>query len=285
MHGYLKHFFDVGLDWAPYVVSGLVNAVLVFLGVVMSLPDFAEKIEKRYKKVFAGGCIVLGALGFFFDVVERHNSDKQTRQLVGNVDDMVQKTTKLVDNTNQMMSTLVGLVPQIAAINGRVASIDASLAEKKDNPAATAALEAERKQALSKLVALTPGIVGQLKMLGQQCYDDDTHLEPNLGMGDEQHRTEVAMQRLRLKKWCWQQARPLMLSANYVRKELLSRMPGGGQTDKDKSEEAVFARVVAGEEDDIAVDEILHAADYVYQLALKFNPNLPPLPPGKVPLP
>jgi hypothetical protein len=195
MHVYLKHLFEVVSDWAPYIVSGLVNAVLVFLGVIMSLPNFAESIEKRYKKVFAGGCIALGSFGLFANVVERHNSDKQTRQLVRNVDDMVQKTAKLVDDTNQMMSTLGWLAPQITTINTHLSNIDTKIAENRNNPTAIAVLEAQRKQELSKLVEMTPGIISALVARARYCYDKDNLLQANEGMGNDQQKKDS------IRKW------------------------------------------------------------------------------------
>jgi hypothetical protein len=75
------------LEWFPHILPAIVNALLILAGVVMSLPKLAEKIEDtpKYRKCFAVICIGAGLIGFVFDVRARHDSDKTSSQLLGEV--------------------------------------------------------------------------------------------------------------------------------------------------------------------------------------------------------
>src|ERR1019366_1117790 len=93
-------------EWLPYVLPAVVNALLVILGVVMSLPKLAETIENSptYRRVLAAICIVAGLVGFYFDVRARHDSERTSTQLLSEVGDALTRTNQLLTQTSSLVT-------------------------------------------------------------------------------------------------------------------------------------------------------------------------------------
>ena len=277
--------------WLVYVLPALSNLILVLLGVLLSLPTLAEKIEKtpKYRKMLGVICLIAGIVGFWFDVGQRRTSDQTNRQLladvsasVKNTNDLVQKTASLVATatqtaitTNQTANSLGVYLPQLEEMNSHIAAIDKRLKTAND-PRIIADLQAQKAQLQKQadtaskqlLLATVPGIARQLREIAHtwNMYDEKATLPIGLTPGEKsQRRSEVA-------KRYSDQARPVMLTAEYLRQQLLERLPST-QTDEDKKEAVVFAKVVAGES--IQLGELLMAPQYLEELSKRVAPPPP----------
>lgn len=166
-------------EWMFYVLPALSNFILVLLGVVLSLPTLAEKIEKTpsYRKALGAVCLVAGLVGFWFDVSQRHSSDQTSKTLLNDTgknlqksDALIDKTSALVSSTNQMVTNFTVLMPQINALNSRVFDLNRKLDAAKGNPQLISVLQSQidavraQAAALSKkqLIDMVPIICGQM---------------------------------------------------------------------------------------------------------------------------
>src|SRR6266446_9376404 len=126
------------LEWSPHILPSVSNLILVLLGIIMSLPVLAEKIEKtpRYRIWLAVVCLVFGLTGFGFDVVQRHDTEKATRQLIGNTNTMVGSTNELVKTTRAMVNAVSVLEPKLNAVQLEIATLDIQIkaAKEKHDP-------------------------------------------------------------------------------------------------------------------------------------------------------
>ncbi len=225
----------------------------------MSLPNLAQKVEenKRARYFLAIGCIVLGLGGFVSSVNERRQATSQmlslvsdTKVLVTNTNGLVQETNADVANTNSLVSAVGILVPQINSLNARTAVLDKEIeGSKGGSPRLTAALRAEeatvqaQADAASRqlLVSMVPGIFYQLGALERNWQAEDEHAVGLTIPGAERETRRSAL----TKKYS-HQARPLMVIADNLRRQLLQELPPSDQTPEDKNEAVLFAKVVAG---------------------------------------
>jgi len=223
-----------------YALPDISNFVLVTVGIVMSLPKLAERIEINPKTRFslAAACLLIGLLGFVGSVRERRQADFEMTRLVRNVDSLVTSTNTLVKNTNSVLTTVGVLTPQVTILNAQVAEIDARLNEAKArNDFRTVAELQAKADAAQKLAdeaaetlsaSLLPQVVEQLK-----AKEAEQSLAPTDSASAQQTLTVPNLAALG----------PLLVSANVVRKQILS---GGPQTDEDRREAAVFEDAARG---------------------------------------
>ena len=132
------------LSWLVYALPDLSSLILVLVGVIMSLPKLAQKIEDNAIARYAVGigCLVVGLLGFGVGIYQRRNATEQMSSLVGN-------TNNLVTDTHNLVSTVGILLPQIAAANQGVADLKTELraAEQKNDPKQVASLQVKLAEA------------------------------------------------------------------------------------------------------------------------------------------
>jgi uncharacterized protein YoxC len=254
------HFLKFILLWVEDALPDISNLILVLVGVIMSLPKLAERIEdhSRARYTLALGCMVLGLAGFAVGVHQRRLATSQMTTIFGNVNALVARTNTLVDstnttvaNTNTLVTTFGLLMPQVNALNARVADLDLKIEAARGKPQLVSDLRAQatavqaQADSLSKTLALSfaPGVVSELRYWTNK-WDSD----------DRSKSTEYAKQVI-----------AIMTSANYVRVELLR---GSDETQEDKRNAAIFAKVVAGES--ISLDEMKTATRYMENLFGKF---------------
>jgi hypothetical protein len=296
---WLQHTWYWLRDWLTYILPALVNVVLVLLGLILSLPKLAEAIENtpKHRKLLAAVCLFAGLVGFIFDVGQRRSSDRQNKQLLTdegialrNTNDLVQKTTNLVTATSNMVIRMGWLEPQIRAINEHLETIDTKIvaAKKQNNPKLVAKLQSQKESDLSTLLALAPGIVGEMRTWFDNWDSSDRRIESTYEkarndnfatMTPEEFTRKIyepfQQQRLELNRDYTSQVLPLMTSANYLRGELLRKLPNYQQTEEDRKMADLFARVLTGTSMDW--EEMKLATDYMDALVRRFSIAAPPV--------
>jgi hypothetical protein len=232
------------MEWGPYALPALANGVLVFLGVWLSLPDFAQKVQDNPKKrrLLAVLCIALGLIGMWAEVITRHGSDKAGKQLIGDVEitlkktnDLLTKSETVVTNTQTLPSFVTSATQQLTGLQTTLAGFHREIAEAKaqNDPQKVRDLEAkaqdtqQRANTLSReLLAITmvPQIAQQLRdwetELGAQQqdlhtreYEDEIRLgQQGKPISEQDHNREV--QRI-MSEW---QARYDQKDAEYLEK-------------------------------------------------------------------
>jgi hypothetical protein len=220
------------------------NFILVLVGVVMSLPKLAERIEDNKKARYgvAIGCIVFGIIGIAISAHQREQESFDIRTLIDN-------TNTLVKNTNTMIATFGVLMPQIATLKAEVVGFDAKIEAARGNPQLIAALMEQKKTAEAKedaahrklLLSWVPTIFTQLRDLGQHWYDeDDRALTLSPPSERDARRSDVAARFL-------EQAKAPVETANTVRQQLLQELPPSLQTPEDQRQAELFRRIIAGQ--------------------------------------
>jgi hypothetical protein len=178
----MAHIVKFAFSWIVDALPDFVNLILVLVGVIMSLPKLAEKIEDNTKarRTVAIVCLVLGLAGFWASVYQRRQANSETEALLNSVKTLVTNTNTLVTNTN----TTVLLVPQVSALNTRIAELDGKIEAAKGDPQLVSKLEeeaaSEREKAKSTttklLLAMVPGIQMQLSNIENRIYSDEEPL-------------------------------------------------------------------------------------------------------------
>jgi hypothetical protein len=270
------------VDYIPEVVSYL------FLGVgglVMSVPSLVDKIDKRprLRRTFVVICFVLGGLGVLSSVRQRHESESQMRSMQGDVHALIGSTNVLVNSTN----TVVLALPQISALNTRMDDLGKKIEAAKGNPELVSSLQAQlttaRAQAdaiaRSRLLAMLPGVVGQMKSLEMKWRLEDIAVTDQI----YQYRSDIVYFEARhisvkqrveelLKKQSDQdveysmQAAQLIVSVDYLRQQLLQ---GSEPNQDDRQIASTLAKLLAGET--IQWHQMKLATDYMEKLANKLN--------------
>jgi hypothetical protein len=288
---HVKNVFLLLIDSLP----DLANFLLAVVGVLMSLPKLAERIENnaRQRKAIARTCIVLALAALLANGYQRRQSASVMQNLLTNtktsVDQLktvVDRTGNLVTNTNNTVTSLALLVPQMTAANTHLADLDVKInaAREKHDPRLIADLQAQAASArqlsdsISKdlLVALVPPIAQQLRnWIGEwraadtewgnrkfQAYENlrDKGASPKeLQENDEMWTKEINSSREALQK----KFEAIMANADSLRKLMLNIIPQSSWTDQDKAMGKGF-RSREGFEGYMA-------ADYLEQLAKRIQ--------------
>lgn len=291
---YLKHLWFWLLDWYPYILPAVSTLILVLLGVIMSLPTLADTVEKtsKYRKVLAIVCFAAGSIGFYSDVVQRHGSDKQGKELVEDTQTSLTDTKSVLTDTNNVV-TRIGLMQlQFAELNTRLREIDLKVAEARGNPRLIADLQTQLRDTQAKadtlsktsLLLMAPGIVAEMEHSWRNWSDEDEKLQDigdivvrewfhqhpqasqqELEQGGEQAREPNTKERTELSRVYTLQLLPLLTNANYLRQELLR---GSEQTVEDKKNALIFMRALAG--DSINWLEMKQITGYTANLVKRF---------------
>jgi hypothetical protein len=176
-----------GLEWFADSLPDITNLILVLVGVIMSLPKLAERIEDHAiaRRALAVGCIVLGLAGLVISVHQRHQFSAAITQLVTDDDKLVHNTGILVVSANTMVTDFGILMPQMEALNARVSAFDVQIAaaKEKHDPRLAAELQAKadeaRRQAddASKklLLSMAPSLIDSLAERKEEWYAEDNN--------------------------------------------------------------------------------------------------------------
>ncbi len=291
-----KHAWPWLREWLFYILPALSNLVLVLLGIVLSFPTLTDEIEKtpKYRKALGIICLTAGLIGFWFDVGARRSSDQTNTKLLQDTEASLKKTGELMDktgalitSTNDMVSRLGLMQPQLTATTDHVANIDKKLniAKEQNDTEQIATLQAEKQVALSSLLTMAPGIVAEMRYWARRWDDEDRTLEGSwqvaistsqppvlfntpeyarIKQSFDQKRTDLAIAYSK-------QLLPLMLSANYLREELREMVPVSERGAEDNTVAGIFSMVLAG--NTIRWNEMGEATRYVDQLVRKFGPK------------
>lgn len=257
--------------WLFDVFPALANFILVSLGVVMSLPQLAQKIEEnpRMLRRFGIVCVIAGVVSFASDVMQRHTAEQQTKILMDHVENMLKNTNEVLSrtndllnsnknvatNTSQMVSAMgTFVVPQLSAMNSQIEKLN-----KKAGMPGVSREEQERKEKQGRdfLAAMLVGIRFQLEeAMTRWGRDEDAAywkahdvLESTIATNSQKQaasdkRTQTLNQ---LDAEYSDKYRPLIVSADVIRQQLLQQIGSGAATDEDRREAIAFARGVAGE--------------------------------------
>lgn len=238
----LKHTYELLI----YALPDASNLILVLLGVVMSLPNLAERVEENtFTRIgLALSCLLFGLAGFTVSLHQRRQSDLQQVQLVGNVNLLVTSTNALVGNTNTVLTTFGVLMPQVTALKGEVADVNGKLelAREKHAPREIAELEAKADAAQRLVdtasstlsVALLPRITQQMR---------DTTLALSSGEKQQQVKGEKVRQS-QLRARYEAEMRPLIFAASLLQQQVLQ---GRATSQEDKAEAAIFIAALNGD--------------------------------------
>jgi len=241
--------------WIVDALPDISNLILVLVGVIMSLPKLAERIEdhKTARYSLAFGCIILGLAGFVISVNQRREATSQMKTLVAETGKLVTSTNTLVTN----MNTVVLTVPQISGLNAHVLDLDKKIDAAKGNPQLIASLRAQASEAqeqsskISKqlVFAMVPGVSNELESTGNQW------------IAERGNRSGVMLGRFNS---IWSdKARPLLVTADSLRQQLLRELPPSAQTSEDASEAATFVRAISAANP----DELKTIAGYLRELS------------------
>jgi hypothetical protein len=165
-------------------------------------------------------------------------------------------------SSQQELSNLALLAHQATTTDARVSDLKLEIDAAKGNPQAVAALQAQVVAAKSQaakasrelLLATTPGIAESLHELGLRWYNEDGSLITIAATShstdpakQESERNDLTGKRSSLAQKYLELAQPSMLTADYLRQQLIQQLATSEQTIEDRNEAAIFARAVAGQ--------------------------------------
>ena len=111
---HLWTIFLLAVDYLP----DLANILLAVVGVLMSFPQKAQRIEDnpRLRKIVAGVCIVLGVAAFFA-------SGHQRRQFNSDVQNIIANTKTSVDQTKTVLGEMKSVLDQTKTVVDRTGGL------------------------------------------------------------------------------------------------------------------------------------------------------------------
>jgi hypothetical protein len=289
---YMLHFLSHVLHLPGYVLLWIEDAlpevsnlVLAVVGVVMSLPKLAERIEDRRTTRYAVAisCFSLGFAGFLISVNQRQQANVQMTTLVNNANISVTNTTDLVTKTNSVVTQVGAMLPQVVTLNSRTADIKLELESAKGDPEVVAFLQRQAAMAKAQadassrqlLLAMLSGVVHEMKYWEQRWGFEDRALRNQIDMlhSDrpilpnkivDERISELKSKRAGLGADYSKQVIPVMTNANFLRFQLFQ----GSETTPDEQRGAdILTKVSAGEV--ITWADMRLATDYMANLATK----------------
>jgi hypothetical protein len=288
-----------------YILPAISNFILVLMGVLLSLPALAERIEKtpKYRIILAVVCLVLGSIGFLYDVIQRRSNDTDMRELISKTRQLVTKEDTLVTNTSQSATSLGVLLTEVTSIDARMAALGVKIDEARGNPRLIAELKADaaalqkQSETVSRkglatldglpsnlLVAMANLVTSKLRTFFTEWWSVDYKLRGSKYFETEHHPSERNPAVLEQRKLDWDnkiklereehrsELQQILLGADQLRKILLGRLPKDAQTSEDIAEAAVFAQALS-DATSISPTEfgcppgIIKVADYLDALA------------------
>src|ERR1700690_4070775 len=119
------HCLKVMFVWLVCAMPDISNAILIFVGIIMSFPKFAENIEndKTRRRQFVIPCLLIGALGLLASEYQRTHAETQMTVLLNNTNKLVVKTDKEVTNTDGLVVSVGVFIPQMNTFGIQLVSI------------------------------------------------------------------------------------------------------------------------------------------------------------------
>jgi hypothetical protein len=271
--------------WILTALPDISNLILVLVGVIMSLPKLAERVEDNPKTRYGVAviCIALGLAGFVVSVNQRRQADARMGDLITNVNILVKDAGTLVTNTNNLVTTLTFLVPQVASEDARIADLNVKIeaAKEKHNPnviadlqaRADAAQKAASETAKAFAITLLPNVTRQIDNAetiyrngGLSLYEK-YHYQSKLP--PDQRQREEAQEQAKLRARYEDDLRTLAPTAAYLRQQLLTGLP---ETEADKRMDAAFTKAAGGDITGFTGRDVIF---YLYDLLKRFAPPAP----------
>jgi len=293
----MSHFLKSIIPWIVDVLPEISDLILVLVGVFLSLPKLAERIENqkvaRYSTAIV--CILLGLCGFVIRVNQRHQFNSTIAQLVVDDDKLVTNTSNLVGATNTMVTDFGVLMPQVTVLTARIHDLGVKIAAAKEshNPRLVQELQAKQdatqRQADSVAKKLLVSIVSNLINSLERSIED--------WRADKDNRYKFYWERRQHARWDrkstqemekierdWEQEqaqidarhaseiKDAVQNANYLREQVLQMLP---ETDEDKAASVLFSELLKG---DIGQAGIEQAILYLRNLVSRIEPTKQALP-------
>jgi hypothetical protein len=254
-------------SWIADALPEFSNFILVLAGLILCIPEWAEWAGKhkvvRYS--FAAGCLVLGGVVFVSSYNQQRQETSDMTTLITSTNNLVVNTNADVVNTNEMVTAFGILMPQVNALNARMADLDKKIEANKGNPSAIAELQSQLAEAQTQktnlsramAVSMAPGILDQLRQWAEKWNNDDQRLDvqmrqtiyptmqsPEPPASLVQEATQLRQsQRANLNDNYTRQILPILTSANNLREALLQ---GSQLTESDRSIAAIFDSALSG---------------------------------------
>lgn len=239
-------------EWLFYILPALSNLILVLLGVLLSLPDLADKIEKtpKYRKTLGVVCLLAGLVGFGFDVGQRRSSDQTNRQLLRDTgsalkksDDLIDKTTVLVSSTNQMVTNFAILMPKVSALDVQIGDLNRRMEAAKGNPQLIAVLQGQIDTARAQSAAASRQIlIGMVQTIVDRI--DQRTLQFRMATLPDDLRRETPAEQKAIQVEYQRDMSNIIADADYIRQQLLQ---GQTLTSDDETQAATFKAAINGD--------------------------------------
>lgn len=211
-------------SWTPYVLPAFSNLILVLLGVIMSLPNLADTIEKtpRYRRTLSVVCLVFGIVGFIYDVGQRRSADSQTKQLLTGISTDVQNTKSLLPKVDTEVTNTNGLVTKMDTELTRTTNLVA--AQRENNRQLTDLMDRELQGRRQDLLAQLSEIIDRLQAALDQWRKDDAEARSKAGPRGRNDPVYIT-QRDSLREQYASRLKQSMIEARSIREELYSLVP------------------------------------------------------------
>jgi hypothetical protein len=239
---------------------GVFIGILGFVAVVVTFrltPD-TKKGEKVFWVILCFG-LMWGEIWMMSKDRDKHDSDeREARQ-----------------QSEQLSGSIALLVTSVNREEGHWLEIKDKIRRTTD-PAALAILKNQADEAQKRAndaarqlaITIAPTFVNQLDSLGHQWYREEdaafSYHAPYTADEGQKVRATIAQ------KYS-SQARPLLVSADYLRVQLLALL-GTPQTSEDKSAALIFARAAAGES--LKNEDLFNASVYLQNLVKRLQSHL-----------
>ena len=283
------------IGWLSDSMPDISNLILILVGVIMSLPKLAEKIEDHSaaRYTLATGCIILGLAGFAASVHQRHQFNSQISQLISDSDKLVKDDDALIGNTGNLVTSFGVLMPKLSGLEVHISDLDVKIAaaREKHDPKLIADLQSQAAAAKVQvdglyrtlLLSLAPGIVSNMQAWRDKWDSDDRgwvsqldQIQLNLGHDASPQEIEAAQRPVRQRQTQMDKDHtlavlPMMTSANYLREQLLR---GTELTADDHKNALIFDDILAGKP--IHWYEMKQVTTYMALLVGKYPVQKPP---------
>jgi hypothetical protein len=217
----------------------------------------------------------LASIEFRAVKADHKDSEKRAQALADVTNATLGKTDSTLQRVQETLDTEKQTQGNVSLLGSRLDSLTLgiNLAKQKNDAATVALLERQRATIQRDVLRTTaPGIAKELRFWGDKWADEDNDLEKKVYTLHNQNRPqqevdEVNKARQNLREHYSAELRPLWMSANFVRGQLLANAK---MTDGDRAEATVFDKAVAGQP--ISWTEFRNAGYYLDELVKKAFP-------------
>ena len=297
----LRHICAWLRDWSVYFLPAVSNLILVLLGIIMSLPVLAERVEKtaKLRKWLAAICLIFGLIGVGFDIYQKRSSDQTNRELLGDVSvsaknttDLVHKTDDLLQKTTNLVGTVSVRLPELDTVLGNIADLRVQIqaAREKHDPKLLAGLQEQMKEATERadriakelrIITLAPRVASDLrdwpaqrsayeKEFRNRQSEAESHCTSNEQATQDcgaLHRRFETIYEGKVREWDAQLG-GVISNADSVRAQILELIPKQLQTKEAEGQVQIFAQGI----NDPESFPIGSGAAYLVRLAQRVPP-------------